>query len=56
VTDTGLMPICVRSTLLRWELRRAGTLPATSPSSINGATAPRLDPGSRCVPMSRLLV
>lgn len=30
-------------------------LPTTSPSSINGATAPRFDPGSRCVPMSRLL-
>jgi hypothetical protein len=44
VTKTGLMPSCVRR-----------TLPITSPSSLNGATAPRLDPGSRCVPMSRLL-
>ena len=32
-----------------------GTLPITSSSSSNGATAPRLDLGSRCVPMSRLL-
>jgi len=49
------MPSCVCSTLLRWELRRAGTRPITSQSSINGAAAPRRDPGSRCVPMSRLL-
>jgi hypothetical protein len=47
VTDTGedrVDAVCVHS-----------AMPITSPPSINGATAPRRDPGSRCVPTSRLL-